>query len=180
MEWLKDFSSNYANAVTAFVAVGAFFLAWRTLAYLKREYKAKYRPYVVPVVTVAPFEPEPGHTEFHILIQPVNVGPHPCYIRVSAVRLRIGDEKFDTPNQDEWILIGTNGLGFNFRAGHITQIGIQNIREARYTQNRVEVSFDLQMRSMENENASIKKFLYELEVRGPTPSVVYRPDLIGQ
>jgi hypothetical protein len=180
MEWLKAFSDDYANAVTAFVAVGALFLAWRTLAYLKREYQAKYRPYVVPTVTVAPFDPEPGNTEFHILIQPVNVGPHPCYIRVTAIRLTIGDEHFDTPHQDEWILIGTNGLGFNFPAGHIKQMGIQNIREARYRQNRVELSFDLQTRSMENEYASTKKFLYELEVRGPTPSIVYRPDLIDR
>lgn len=178
MEWLKCFSNSYANAVTAFAAVGAFLLAWRTLAYLKREYLAKYRPYVVPMVTVAPFQMEGGGTKFHVIIQPVNVGPHPCNIKISEILLKIGDEAFPGSGQHEWVLIGTNGLGFNFDGGHINTLGIQSIREARYRQNRVELTFTLHMRSMENKNESSQKFLYEIEVRGETPSVVYRPDLL--
>ncbi|MFJ5297434.1 hypothetical protein ACIQAL_13025 [Pseudomonas sp. NPDC088368] len=178
MEWLKDFSNNYANAVTAFAAIGAFVLAWRTLAYLKREYLAKYRPYVVPLVTAVPVQMDAGDTKFHVVIQPVNVGPHPCNIKVSEIRLRIGDESFPGSDQHDWVLIGTNGLGFNFDGGFITQVGIQHIREARYSQNRVELTFTLGMRSMENKNESTKKFLYEIEVRGEFPTVVYRPDLI--
>lgn len=178
MEWLKDFSNNYANAVTAFAAIGAFLLAWRTLAYLKREYLAKYRPYVVPMVTAAPVQVEGGGTKFHVIIQPVNVGPHPCNIKISEIRLQIGDEVFPGSAQHDWILIGTNGLGFNFDGGFISNFGIQSIREARYSQNRVEITFTLHMRSMENKNESSKKFLYEIEVRGETPSVVYRPDLL--
>lgn len=178
MEWLKDFSNNYANAVTALAAVGAFLLAWRTLAYLKREYLAKYRPYVVPLVTVAPVQVEGGGNKFHVVIQPVNVGPHPCNIKVSEILLRIGDEVFPGWAQHGWTLIGTNGLGFNFDGGFISPLGIQYIREARYSQNRVELMFTLHMRSMEDKNESLKKFLYEIEVRGDVPTVVYRPDLL--
>ena len=50
MDLLKIFSADYANAVTAITALGAVLLAGVTLWFLKREYSAKYRPYVVPVV----------------------------------------------------------------------------------------------------------------------------------
>jgi hypothetical protein len=179
MEWLKDFSNNYANAVTTFVAFGAFVLAWRTLAYLKREYLAKYQPYVVPVVSIAAVKVDDGDTRYHLLIQPANVGPHPCNIKVSEIRLRIGDEVFPGWANHDWTLIGTNGLSFNFDGGFISQLGIQNIREARYVQNRIELTFTLHMRSMENQNESQKDFLYLIEARGDTPAIVYRPDLLS-
>jgi len=38
MEWIKAFSTDYANAVIAIAACGAFILAAITLYYLKREY----------------------------------------------------------------------------------------------------------------------------------------------
>lgn len=177
MEWLKAFSSDYANAVTALVAVGAFTLAWRTLLYLKREYRAKYRPYLVPVVTVSSFEPEPGRTEFHLFIQPVNVGPHPCHVRLTSILLTIGDDKFPSQDQEHWHLIGGTA-NYTFEAGHINQFGVQQIRDARYSQNRVELSFNLHMQSTDGEHSSIQKCLYVVEVRGPMPTVAYRPDLL--
>ena len=178
MEWLKEFSNNYANAVTAFAALGALFLAWRTLAYLKREYLAKYRPYVVPLVAVSPVQVEGGGTNFHVVIQPANVGPHPCKIKVTEIVLRIGDEVFPAHQLHDWTLIGTNGISFNIDGGYISHMGVQYIREARYRQNRVELTFALQTRSIEDKNESLDRFLYEVEVRGTVPTVVYRPDLL--
>jgi hypothetical protein len=179
MDWLKNFSDNYANAVTAVAATVALATAVITLLYLRREFRAKYRPYVVPLMNIETIEVEPGKTEFHINIQPTNVGPHPCKIKVSSIELQIGDELFITPSHDLWTLIGAQGVGYRFAAGHINQIGIQNIRDARYTKNRVEIRFRLHSRSIEDEHEEMQPFLYELELRGPQPSIIYRPDLIN-
>ena len=61
MDWLKAFSTDYANAVTAMAACGALVLAAMTLWFLKREYSSKYRPYVFPVVHVEPY-PDRGRS----------------------------------------------------------------------------------------------------------------------
>ena len=60
MEWIKAFSTDYANAVIAIAACGAFILAAITLYYLKREYESKYRPYVIPVVHAEPIPEKLG------------------------------------------------------------------------------------------------------------------------
>jgi hypothetical protein len=106
MCWLKEFSADYANAVTAIAALGALVLTAITLWFLKREYSAKYRPYIVPVVGVAKMQDSIG---FSLSIIPRNVGPHPCLFRLSQIKLHVGDETFETPDTKEWMLFGDTG-----------------------------------------------------------------------
>lgn len=98
MCWLKLFASEYANGVSAIVATLTLLLALATLWFLKREYKNKYRPYVVPMAVIVPIVNSP---DFAIHVVPRNVGPHPCEFMLEDIRLHIGDETYETPNFKE-------------------------------------------------------------------------------
>jgi hypothetical protein len=173
MEWMKCFSENYANAVTAFSALGALILATITLLYLKREYSAKYRPYVTPVVHI---ETTPGKLGCIVSIHPINIGGHPCRAKLTNIQLTIGDENYPTPDNQEWLLLAPSGVGIFMPAGHVNEIGVSNIREGRYKKNRVEVSFKLETTSMENMFSETKKYYYEIDVLGENPQALFRPE----
>ncbi|MCL5036434.1 MAG: hypothetical protein M1269_04865 [Chloroflexi bacterium] len=173
MEWMKTFSTDYANAVTAIVACGAFILAAITLWYLKREYSSKYRPYVIPVVHAEPFPEKPGCV---VSIIPTNVGPHPCNIKLSKITLHIGDETHDTPDMKEWILLAPQGVGVQMPAGHINENGVSKIREGRYRKNRVELSFVMHTISVEGKYEKTKSFAYEIDILGKNPQTLFRPE----
>lgn len=179
MEWLKAFSSNYANAVTAVAATLALLLTALTLITLRREYRAKYRPYIIPLVAIEEFENEPGQTAYGTSIRPQNVGPHPCLIRISDVLLKIGDEQHETKSMTEWTLVGTHSASVAFPSGHINSLGIKQIREHFYQVNRVEVHFTFHSKSIDNEHEETKRYVFEIEMRGASPTVMYRPDLIS-
>ena len=148
MELLKVFSTNYANGVSAIAASSTFLLAFVTLWFLKREYANKYRPYVVAAVTIDPILNSPG---YGISIIPRNVGPHPCEIMLCGINLHIGDETYETPSFKEWVLLAPQGIEFRIPAGHVNELGVQRIREARYKSNRIELSFTLISRSVEKQ-----------------------------
>ena len=175
MDWLKAFSADYANGVTALTALGAVVLAGVTLWFLKREFSAKYRPYVVPVVDV-----EKMHDSLGCIasIVPRNVGPHPCLFKLTKIRLHIGDETYETPDMKEWMLLAPQGVGVGIRmpAGHVNETGVKKIREARYTKNRIEVSFILHTQSIEKKFNDSKSYSYEINVMGDNPQVLFRPE----
>jgi hypothetical protein len=173
MDWLKVFSTDYANAVTAIAVCGALVLAAITLWYLKREYSTKYRPYVFPVVHV---EPLPEKLGCVVSLIPKNVGPHPCKIKLSRITLHIGDEAFETPDTREWILLAPQGVGVQMLAGHVNDVGVSKIREGRYRKNRIEVSFLMRTISIEGKFEEAKTFAYEIDVRGEKPQALFRPE----
>lgn len=173
MDFLKTFSNDYANAITAFAALGAFILATITLWYLKREYSSKYRPYVFPVVYAQPITDSLGCT---VSIAPRNVGPHPCKIKLSKISLHIGDESYQTPDNKEWILLAPQGVEVQMPAGYISDVGVKNIREGRYRKNRVEISFIMTSTSIENKFEESKSFAYEINLQGETPQAFFRPE----
>ena len=179
MEWLKTFSTDYANAVTAFVAILALLITSFTLLYLRREYRAKYRPYVVPVVNVEPYEIEPGKIVYVTSVRPLNIGPHPCYIKLKSLQLQIGDELHETPSGQAWSLIGPNGAAYTFPVGHINEHGIEMVRSNRYRQNRIEVRFQLHAKSVDDEDVQIQQFIFEIEVKD-VPIAVSRPEWVTQ
>lgn len=176
MDWLKSFSENYANAVTALAAVLTFVLAFFTLLFLKREYSAKYRPYVTPVVAAESVEVEPGLHAVFTSIRPINVGP--CKVKISAIQLQIGDETFDTPSQANWILVGSSSAGMTFPCGQINPLGLQRIREGRYRQNRIEARFSLHTASVDDSHRETQHFVFEIEVRGEQPVALFRPEWV--
>lgn len=173
MCWLKLFSSEYANGVSAIVATLTLLLALATLWFLKREYKNKYRPYVVPMAVIVPIV---NSSDFAIHVVPRNVGPHPCEFMLEDIRLHIGDETYETPNFKEWVLIAPQGMEVHVPVGHVNVIGIRNVREARYKANRIEISFNLYMRSADKKYEESKSIAYEINVQGEMPVVAFRPD----
>jgi hypothetical protein len=173
MEWLKSFSENYANAVTAFSALGTLILATITLLYLKREYLTKYRPYVTPIVHT---ETIPGKLGCIVSIHPQNIGGHPCKAKLKNIQLTIGDESYFTPDNKEWLLLAPSVVGIFMPAGHVNEIGVTKIREGRYMKNRVELSFSLETTSIENKFNETKKYYYEIDVLGETPQALFRPE----
>ena len=173
MTWLKVFSADYANAVMAIAAIGALVLAVVTLWFLKREYSAKYRPYVVPVVNVEKIYESIGCI---VSIVPRNVGPHPCYFKLSRIRLHVGDETYETPDTKEWMLLGTAGAAIRMPAGHVNDSGVTRIREARYKANRIELAFVLHTTSIEHKFTKAKAIAYEINVLGDAPQALFRPE----
>jgi len=147
MEWLKEFSACYANGVTAIAACGTLLLAAATLWYLKREYTSKYRPYVIPVVHV---EPIPEKLGCVVSIIPRNIGQHPCKAKFTNIRLHIGDETYQTPDNKDWLLLAPHGVGIQLPAGHVNETGVTKVREGQYKQNRVELAFVLSTTSRED------------------------------
>lgn len=175
MELLKVFSTDYANAVSAIAALGTLFLATATLWFLKREYTNKYRPYVTAGVVTDVTIDSKG---FGISIIPRNVGPHPCEILLQEIHLHIGDETYDTPSFKEWLLLAPQGLDIRIPVGHVNELGIKNIREARYKLNRIEVSFKISSRSIEKNLTKSQYFLYQIDISGETPTPAFRPEWI--
>ncbi|MBD8597087.1 hypothetical protein [Pseudomonas sp. CFBP 8772] len=172
MEWLKTFSTDYANAVTAAIALIALVLASVTLFYLRREYRAKYRPYVVPVVAVEQLDRGEGEIIYSVSVRPLNVGPHPCFVMMTATQLQIGDETYDTPSQKGWALIGQSGAAYTFPVGHVNQIGIQGVREGRYRCNRIEVRFQLHLKSVDDTHKQSQQFIFEIIAQDPPVAVI--------
>lgn len=173
MCWFETFSATYANGVTALVAAGALVLASITLWFLKREYSAKYRPYVVPIVEAEKIQDSIGCV---VSIIPRNVGPHPCFFKLTKVRLHVGDETYETPDMKEWMLLGTAGMAVRFPAGHVNDNGVTKIREARYKSNRIEVTFLMHTTSIEHKFNATKAVAYEINVQGDQPQTLSRPE----
>ena len=176
MEWLKCFSDDYANAVTAFAALGTLVLALVTLLYLKREYSAKFQPYVVPVVHA---EPIPDALGCVLSIQPCNIGSHPCKAKILDTKLRIGDEEHGTPDDQDWLLLAPSGIGVIKPAGHVNQLGVTKIREGRYRSNRIELTFKLETASTVGSFSESKNYAYEINVLGEKPQALFRPEWIS-
>lgn len=63
-------------------------------------------------------------------------------------------------------------------AGHINENGVTRIREGRYKSNRVEVGFVVETTSVENRFTENKSYVYEIDVLGATPQVLFRPEWI--
>ena len=173
MELLKAFSANYANAVVAVAAVGALLLASITLWFVRREFANKFRPYVVPEIVIEPIINSPS---FGVSIIPRNIGPHPCEFRLTDIKLTIGDETHGTPSLADWVLLAPQHLEVRVPAGHVNEVGIQRVREARYKSNRIEVSFIMLTRSVEKRFEDAKSFSYEINVLGEKPFAAFRPE----
>ena len=173
MEWMKIFSNNYANGVTAIAACGALVLTAITLWYLRREYFSKFHPYVFPVIHA---EPIPEKLGCIVSIVPRNVGPHPCKAKLSKIRLHIGDETYETPDTKEWLLLAPQGIGVQMPAGHVNESGVSKIREGRYRKNRVELCFVMCTTAVEGKFEETKSFAYEIDVLGEKPQPFFRPE----
>jgi hypothetical protein len=173
MEWLKTFSTDYANGVTAFAAVCALLFTLITLWYLKREYSSKYRPYVIPVVHAEQISDKLGCV---VTILPTNIGSHPCKVKLSEIKLTIGDEAYNTPETRDWLTIAPHGVSTQMPAGHVNEKGVKNIREGRYKKNRIELSFLMKTISIEDKFEESRTFIYEINVLGEKPLSLFRPE----
>jgi hypothetical protein len=176
--WFKTFSQDYANGVTAIAAVAALLLTAGTLFVLRRDYRAKYRPYIMPRLMVEAAQIAPGDEGYVMSVEPRNIGPHPCYVKLTSCLLKIGDEHFPTPDMQDWVLIGPGGIGILYPVGHVNQVGINNVREGRYRANRIEVSFSMHSKSIDDRDGTFKKYAFEVEVRGQNAHASFRPEWV--
>ncbi len=173
MEWLKAFSADYGSGITAIAALGILVLALASLWYLRREYAAKYRPYVVPMVHVEPIAERLGCL---VSIAPANVGNHPCQVKLTNIRLHVGDHTMRPPGTKEWVLLAPHGGGFRMPAGEVDEAGVMNIREQRFRLNRIELAFVLTTAAVDGRYETPTTFIYEIDVRGERPQALLRPD----
>ena len=171
--FFKVFSSDYANGITAIAAIGTVLLAFITLLYLKREYKSKYRPYIIPEIKTIPFKDKPG---FNVFILPRNIGPHPSYVRLSSIALNIGDETYETPSMKERMLLGRPEYELIYPVGHVNEEGVKKIREGRHQVNRIELCFVMQSYSIDDTYKEAKLFSFEINVLGERPQAQFRAE----
>ena len=94
----------------------------------------------------------------------------------SNIRLHIGDETYETPDFKEWVLVASQVMEVQVPIGHINQLGIQQVREARYKTNRIEVCFSLTTRATDKRFTTNKAFSYDISVQGEVPVVQFRPE----
>ena len=92
------------------------------------------------------------------------------------IRLDVGDKTYETPNFKEWVLAAPQGMEVRVPIGHVNEIGIQKVREARYKSNRIEVSFSLITRATDKRFESKKSIAYDIGVQGEVPVVQFRPE----
>lgn len=175
MECFKEFSNSYANGIIATSALGTLILATITLLYLKKEYSQKYRAYVFPIVHTVMI---PGGHGFTVSIIPQNIGSHPCKAKMSQIRLHIGDETYETPDTKDWLLLASHTVGMQMPIGHVNDLGVLSIREGRYRNNRIEVSFVLCTMSIDEKFKEKKSFAFEINVLSENPQVQFRPEWI--
>ena len=173
LELIKTFSANYANAVSALAALGALVVTSFAFWFLKREFAAKYRPYVVPAIATDLMLDSKG---FGVSIIPRNVGSHPCEIKLTNIRLHIGDEVHETPDFKDWVLLAPQGMELRMPVGHVNELGIRKIREARYKLNRIEINFVMVARSIEQRFEESKSVCFEIDVSGEVPFSKFMPD----
>lgn len=176
MEWLKIFSEDYSDGVTAIAAIGALLLSGATLYFLRREFVAKFQPFVVPVV-----EAKKSHNDNSVIVSiiPRNVGSHSCYFKLLEIKLHIGDESYDTPSFNNWMLLPPQGVGLVYPAGYINNTGVEKIRNNNYRRNRIELSFKLQTKSMHHQFEKIETAVFEINVMADEPQALSRPDWIN-
>jgi hypothetical protein len=174
MDWLRLAIAAYAPGISALAAIGALSLAAMTLWYLRRDHESKYRPYIWGGIQTEPFIDKLG---FGITILPKNLGSHPCNVRVSKISLTIGDETHVTPDHKDWLLLAPSGMAIHLPAGHVNETGVTNVREARYRQNRIEISFHIEAASVDKRFRSSRSFIYDIDVRGEKPVELFRTNV---
>jgi|GEM_PF-6671300 len=177
LELIKIFSDHYANSLTAVATLGILVLSCITLYYVQREYFTKYRPYVIPVVEAKRNLTDIGCS---IDIIPKNVGAHPCKFKLTNIKLLLGDEPYETPSFQQWMLLGPHGVGFKYPAGFVNPLGIEKIQNNQYKSNRIELSFSLHTTSIHDQFSSIEHHSFEIDVKGNEPQALSRPEWINK
>jgi|SRR5581483_1322774 len=156
----RQFSKDYATGC-------GFVLGAITLIFLYRDYSMKYRPYVVAGVDT---QEVTGPKAFNVIIRPTNVGSYPCFVKITNIKLRIGDDEYPTPNI-EWLLLGPHGVQVQVPVGYVNQEGVNKIREGGYKTNRIEACFDYETKSTEERFYSKTHTCSEINVAGDKPEV---------
>lgn len=173
METFRDFSTHYAEGVTAIAAVAMFMLALITLLYLRREYAHKYRPQVTPKLDAVP-KPEKGG--FAIFISPRNVGAFPSKVRLTDILLRRGAEEM--PGHDSvWQILLPSVKPDAYSIGFVTDDWVGKGRR-RNEREPAELLFVIHFTNIDGKFLSVEKHRYLLDPVGDAVHFHCKPEWI--
>lgn len=128
------FNGSFPEWITAIAAVVT--LMGVAIAYI--DYREKTRPYIDVAIQT---QLDQGRWSFLTKIS--NKGQYPVYSKITNAMLIIGDEKYPTIIDKEWVLFPNESEDVLVPVGNINEIGRKKIREAKYTKNVVELHIDV-------------------------------------
>ena len=152
LNFLKELNNNYSNLFLIVMAIIASIIAYR-------EYILRRRPYVLPEIT---FEIKDDKWFFNILL--INKGEYPCVAKIVQAVLKIGDEEYPTPFNEE-VVLSPGEKQKIAPMGHINENGRRKIIGHEYRINRVEIILDIASKSLRQKKLKYHTNIeYEVDV----------------
>lgn len=157
---LKELNDNYSQLALVVIALISFIGAYHELV-------LKVRPYVVPEITVD--KNENGNWYFNIIL--VNKGEKPGIARVKNALLQIGDERYATPFELEFVLAPDERAKL-LPIGHINELGRNNIKTNKYLNNNVQIILEIESKALgDKEFKYTTTEQYVVDVTGENPQI---------
>lgn len=135
------------------------------------EFVAKKRPYIDWEIQLAKNPNlQKGGWMFFALVK--NTSAYPAMARVNKTLIRVGDEEYPSEVKSEMI-IAPGASRSSAMIGSIYESGIQKIRNKEYTNNRVEIQFEIESKPLgEKKMKYISRANYEINVESDMPTII--------
>ncbi len=157
---LKNINDNYSQLILVFLAI-------MSVSFAYNEVILKRRPYVLP--ELAAEQNEKG--EWHFIVALVNKGEKPGIAHISKAILKVGDDKYPTLFDLNTVLAPNERVKL-FPIGHINQFGIENIKQAKFSSNTVEIYLEIESKAIGDKEFKYKTTEeYFVDVTGDKPFV---------
>jgi len=158
---LKTINSDYSNILLVAIAGLSAYVAYH-------EFILKRRPYVVPEIAYEISGKDDSLQWFFSIIF-VNKGTYPGIARISKALLKIGDEEYPTAFHQELVLVPQERQ-LLAPIGSINAKGLAKIRGHEYKSNRVEISLEVESKSMGDKEYRYKtNYDFFVDVSGDKP-----------
>lgn len=138
---------EWITSIAALVALIGVVIAYR-------EYNEKTRPYLDITLKT---EVNQGKWFFLTIIS--NKGQYPVYSKITNALLTIGDEKYPTIVDKEFVIFPGENEDTLIPVGNINEIGRKKIREAKFTKNIVELLVEVSSRKLKQKEFRYKTIL---------------------
>lgn len=159
IKWLKNFLTDKITVVACIMLILVIFTLWNL----------KYRPCVIAGVSVESIPGKPGCAVF---IVPNNVGSCKCKVKLSKIRLCIGDEAHDIPDTN-WITLNMAGV-VRVPAGYASEADVKKIQQNNFSKGHIELFYTVETKSMEDRYQESKPYILGINVSGERPVARFR------